>query len=1449
MFSGLKPMLLMALLTGFCLVFNLPRECLCITKIFIGWMVTVFSSRLIVDGCASRTYVGKPLKLSEEALKSDRIVNLTRLAIRKFNEQNDELYWYAQREISSGRKWLHKGAIYELDLILHPTYCMKNTILQNPDDEEACAPKGNSVNVSCAFLVWQRVWDNHNVMIDTSECLRAEGFDSGTPVREIHTQPEKLIKSTKAYQEVIRDIGEQLKQKSQLPPDAPYTEYFYIVKNKMAILEYKWNLTGCLEAQNANSSECYDKLPENTLLTCSAEFDWPYGRNGSWVELLECALTPTVSREDELYSITHLAMAKEFNTSLPIEYPTFMGRTLSWHFRKTEESIAPSPEDENWIFPLISKAYMREHQDDNRYLDVSPQEFINMRKQRIFRHPYEYKPDSDSGRSIEENVWCNMTLFVKEWRVAIDNCQESELRSSTKAKPLSEEEKSEPWFARMLELLTEQFSDVNPLEAPFIAREVHRGIKRSVSENGMDTTLLELTVKFKLFTCLSESMYSTCDPDAENIICDVVVKNTMEHSDEWVVVSLSDCSHSVKLPTESIAQWNKFPTERLIIEPQWQSRLEHAVRVHNSYFSSTPNYTRYYATDAHVTSTLETEAVRAMFELNMDIEWPVNKLRSCRVVITESEGGISNVEIYNCKEEYLSGRSATSGTYRPMRKTEINSDAFVKLQKLAVSKANKILTTSDFYYKLSHIQRSEAKVDDMVSVEFEMVLIKTDCNRVDETNSFGQSECSFQDFGCAAPVSSAIQFSKKSLHLASYQAYSINHETTTSRDEQTVNISLKCQPTTNQFDAEMPRCTQTLSRSSAMVCHVQARSISWVHSFRDVRVSNCRVVDPTPPNLNLPSTYLDIMAAETTFSDILKEVEVDFNKMNSISKYFGLVTVDDVVNHMTQADAALFVTFEAIFQETNWEKKNVNILVKSEDYNGESQNFVSCNVSVRMAAHEETHEVRISGCIATRILDLQSRTETPIKREEADVDSVREEAIKILNKQSSTAVTFHVHLSEVLSRQSVIVCRVTYWIRTFPKEKKTLDIEDCRIFDHIKQDGYRRNMNQEEFRKFIVDPLSYRFLRLINGTINATDSLKIDDIYAREYIGGGLFESARGVSSVLNETFEFYANLVSQSVHETCANFSSNNHLQGSCHPSQNFYQCHCKVTNQPWLFWFKELEVVDCVRISKQPMKTVKEGPAIPLNLTLVRNSRYESELSSLRQHLLSTDKLIYGDLEIRRDEQSFAAGKRRTISIEFRPAHCNSSLSQAECNFWRHSHFVECTLVDIYADFDGKLSTHLIPKNCRKVLNQSDSTVKQLLHSQSWKMDKGNGLPSTETNESELSIGIVYSVARVENVSTQYEDGRLVTFNAILQVETCKTSLPLRNDTHCSDWLPQGQFVCKGQIFEGLQVNSKLETKLFDCYLDNPLTTTASLPTTSFTTLSATPYQRSEGTEETIY
>ncbi|GAA51716.1 hypothetical protein CLF_106684 [Clonorchis sinensis] len=830
------------------------------------------------------------------------------------------------------------------------------------------------------------------------------------------------------------------------------------------------------------------------------------------------------------------------------------------------------------------------------------------------------------------------------------------------AKPLSEEEKSEPWFARMLELITEQFSDVNPLETPYTAHEVHRGTKRSVSENGMDTTLLELTVKFKLFACLSESMYYTCDPGAENIICNVVVKNTMEDSAELAVVSLSDCSHSVRLPTESITQWNKFPTERLMKEPKWQSRLGDAVRTHNSYFSSAPNYTRYYATDAHITPTLGTEAVRVMFELNMEVEWPVNKLRSCRVVITESAGEISNVNIYNCREEYLSGRIATSGTFRPMKKTEMNSDAFAKLQKLAVSKANRILTTSDFYYEMSHIQRSGTKIDGTPTVEFEMVLIKTDCNRVNKTNSFGQSECSFQDIG------------------------------------------------------------------AAVVCDVQAQSVSWLHSFHDVRVSNCRVVDPTPPNLNLPPTYLDIMADETTFSDILKEVEVDFNKMNPNSKYFGLVTVDGVVNHTTQADGALVVTFEAIFQATIWEKENVNILVKSEDYNGQSQ--------------------------------------------------------------------------------SVIVCRVTYWIRTFPREKTTLDIEDCHIYDRIKQDDHRRNMNDVEFRNFFVDPLLYRFLHLINRTIGSTHSLKLDDIYYRGYIGSGLFELAKGVSSALSEKFEFYANLVSKSVEETCANTSSTNPLRAYCPPSQekppissaessrlsvfndrwhmNFYQCHCKVTNQPWLFWFNELEVVRCVHISKQPIKIVNGGPAIPLNLALVRNSRYDSELSSLRQYIFSTDKLVYGDPEIRRIEQSFAAGKRLTITIGFRPAHCNDSLSTPECNFWRHSHYVECTLVDIYVDFDGKLSTHLIPKNCRKVLNQSDSTVKQLLHSQSWQMDKGNDPPSTETKESGLSISIVYNVARVENVSTQ------------------------------------GRFVCKGEIFEGLRVNSNVETKLFDCYQDNPLTTT---------------------------
>ncbi|KAG5452015.1 hypothetical protein CSKR_110861 [Clonorchis sinensis] len=1397
---------------------------------------------LIASALASKTYAGKPLKLSEEALKSDRIVNLTRLALRKFNEQNDEFNWYAQSEISSGRKWLYKGAIYELDLILHPTVCMKDAVLQDPDYEATCEPQGNSVNVSCEFLIWQRIWDNHNVVINTSECLRAGEFESSASVREIHTQPDKLIKATKTYQEVIRDIGEQLKEKSRLPPDAPYTEYFYVVENaskkKIAILEYKWNLTGCLEGEDINSSECYDKLPKNTLLTCSAEFDWPYRRNESWVELLGCSLTPTVSREDELYSITPLAMAKDFNTSLPVEYPTFMGRTLRWHFRRTEESITLSPEDENWIFPLIREAYRREHEKDDYVLEVSPKEFINMRKlitpdeilrfmvkllvksensysRRLHHHGSRNRVSlwDELGSSTVENVWCNMSLFVKEQSVTIDNCQKDQLWSSAMAKPLSEEEKSEPWFARMLELITEQFSDVNPLETPYTAHEVHRGTKRSVSENGMDTTLLELTVKFKLFACLSESMYYTCDPGAENIICNVVVKNTMEDSAELAVVSLSDCSHSVRLPTESITQWNKFPTERLMKEPKWQSRLGDAVRTHNSYFSSAPNYTRYYATDAHITPTLGTEAVRVMFELNMEVEWPVNKLRSCRVVITESAGEISNVNIYNCREEYLSGRIATSGTFRPMKKTEMNSDAFAKLQKLAVSKANRILTTSDFYYEMSHIQRSGTKIDGTPTVEFEMVLIKTDCNRVNKTNSFGQSECSFQDIG------------------------------------------------------------------AAVVCDVQAQSVSWLHSFHDVRVSNCRVVDPTPPNLNLPPTYLDIMADETTFSDILKEVEVDFNKMNPNSKYFGLVTVDGVVNHTTQADGALVVTFEAIFQATIWEKENVNILVKSEDYNGQSQNFVSCNVSVRMAAHEETHEIRISGCIETRPLDLQSRTETPIKQKEVDFGSVGYEAIKILNNHSSPAATFHIHLSEFLSHQkffgdrisiklylswsshtegslkiphspeSVIVCRVTYWIRTFPREKTTLDIEDCHIYDRIKQDDRRRNMNDVEFRNFFVDPLLYRFLHLINRTIGSTHSLKLDDIYYRGYIGSGLFELAKGVSSALSEKFEFYANLVSKSVEETCANTSSTNPLRAYCPPSQNFYQCHCKVTNQPWLFWFNELEVVRCVHISKQPIKIVNGGPAIPLNLALVRNSRYDSELSSLRQYIFSTDKLVYGDPEIRRIEQSFAAGKRLTITIGFRPAHCNDSLSTPECNFWRHSHYVECTLVDIYVDFDGKLSTHLIPKNCRKVLNQSDSTVKQLLHSQSWQMDKGNDPPSTETKESGLSISIVYNVARVENVSTQYDNGRLVTFNAILQVKTCKSSLQLRNDTHCSGWLPQGRFVCKGEIFEGLRVNSNVETKLFDCYQDNPLTTTVSLPTTISATLSVPASQRTEGTEETEY
>ncbi|TGZ72682.1 hypothetical protein CRM22_001944, partial [Opisthorchis felineus] len=81
-----------------------------------------------------------------------------------------------------------------------------------------------------------------------------------------------------------------------------------------------------------------------------------------------------------------------------------------------------------------------------------------------------------------------------------------------------------------------------------------------------------------------------------------------------------------------------------------------------------------------------------------------------------------------------------------MRKTEETAEAFVRLKKLAEAKANLIMTDTYFYHKLSHIQESKIKNDGTPTVAFEMVLLRTDCNRVNKTNRRGDSNCAVQDF-------------------------------------------------------------------------------------------------------------------------------------------------------------------------------------------------------------------------------------------------------------------------------------------------------------------------------------------------------------------------------------------------------------------------------------------------------------------------------------------------------------------------------------------------------------------------------------------------------------------------------------------------------------------------------------------------------------------------------
>ncbi|GAA54718.1 hypothetical protein CLF_105087 [Clonorchis sinensis] len=772
----------------------------------------------------------------------------------------------------------------------------------------------------------------------------------------------------------------------------------------MAILEYRWNRTGCPEEKSPNFKECYGKLPKDTLLTCAAEFEWPYRVNESWLKFPNCSWTPLVSVEDELYSVGRLYTL--FNINNPILQARFTERKLSWHIRQTEEEMSLQPQDREWMFPLIKQAYQQK--EGNSWHSPQVEEVIDLRRL----------------------IFCKMTFFVENQTIHVKECIHNYDWTPQVSGQLSENEKSQPWFIRMLDLLTEQFSGVNPLETPFALPKVEHAVRRLVREDQVNTTLLQFTVKFKSLRCQSAMLYSKCDSDKENIVCDVVVRNSTSMSSEPELTSVSDCWHSVKLPMHSVTRWISIHPEQLA-DPKWRDRLKQAVQVHTNNFIDPPDYTHYYASDVHITaSSSETEDRTIMFQLILEMQKPVKAHRSCQVVIKESPGRTLDFTVYNCEEEYFLTENKLSPIFRPIRKNEESVEAFVRLKKLAEAKANLILTDTDFYHKLSHIQECKIKNDGTPTVAFEMVLLKTDCNRINKTNRRGDSNCAVQDF------------------------------------------------------------------ATAVICDVHAKSLSWLYAFHYVEVTNCHFVDPKPPHLNLPPTYLDIMAAETAFPVILKQVEVEFNKINTDSKYYGLIAVEDVSNSTAKTDLSLFVTFKVTLQSTNWEKKNANIFAKSDDIDKKNQKLVSCHVSVRALAHEQAYELSISGCNETRLLNIQNGLQTLTKYENDDLWSVAKEATEILTNYSSENVTFRVHQIQLLDREHFIVCRVTHGIRTFPRKRKTLDIRGCHSIERQDQSTQRQLLSHEEFRKYNLDPLLPRFSHLISGKVGSRGPLKIEGIFA-----------------------------------------------------------------------------------------------------------------------------------------------------------------------------------------------------------------------------------------------------------------------------------------------------------------------------------------------------------------
>ncbi|TGZ55088.1 hypothetical protein CRM22_010485 [Opisthorchis felineus] len=1321
---------------------------------------------LAVSVIVSKPYLGEPLELTEDVLRSHRIANLTRLAVERFNRQSDEFYWYVQREVSGGRKWLFKGAVYELNVVLQPSGCSRTAVLLNLAGAENCTSRGNAVNVTCTFLAWQRLWGNHSVAIDILECLRADELEISSRTQEFHKYPGKSIGFTRIYQEIINDIGEQLKKKSQMPSDARYTEDFCFVENetkdKMAVLEYRWNRTGCPEEESPNFKECYGKLPKDTLLTCAAEFEWPYRVNESWLKFPNCSWTPLVSLEDELYSVGRLS--NSFNMRFPIVQPRFTERKLSWHIRQTEEEISLQPQDQVWMFPLINQAYQKKK--GNSWYNPHVEEVINLRRLVEPTEVLQFTARLYTPHTYEKYIFCNMTFFVENQTIQVKDCENKHDWTPKFSGPLSEDEKSQPWFIRMMDLLTEQFSEINPLETPFALSKVEHAVKRLVREDRANTTLLQLTVNFKSLRCQSAMMYSTCDSDKENIICDVVVRNSTSMQPETALASLSDCWHSVKLPMQSVTRWISLHPEQ-ITEPKWRDRLKQAVQVHNNNFIDLPDYTHYYASDVHITaSSSEAEDTTVMFQLNLEMQAPVKVHRSCQVVIKESPGKTFDFTVYNCEEEYFLTGKKLSPSFRPMRKTEETAEAFVRLKKLAEAKANLIMTDTYFYHKLSHIQESKIKNDGTPTVAFEMVLLRTDCNRVNKTNRRGDSNCAVQDF------------------------------------------------------------------ATAIICDVRARSLSWLYAFHYVEVTNCHFVAPKPPHLNLPPTYLDIMAAETTFPVILKQVEVEFNKMNTDSKYYGLITVEDISNRTSKTDLSSFVTFKVTLQPTNWEKKNANIFAKSDDIDKKNHNLVSCHVIVRTLAHEQAYELNIFGCNETRLLNIQSELQALTENENDHLWSVAKEATGILTNYSSENVTFLVHRIQLLDREKFlgdrvtfnlylwwhwwpsiladapythkrfIVCRVTHWIRTFPRKRKTLDIRGCYSLERRKHSNLHEPLSHEEFRKYNLDPLLPRFSRLISGKIGSRGPLKIEGIFAY------------GQIPVSGEKFDFYANLRPESIPEQCTNISTGATAAGQCSSFQGFLQCHCTVASQPWTSGVHELEVVQCKQISNQSVKKATEDPVIPFNITLANVNRFVSAMNSLRQNIFPKDKVTYGAPEVRRIEKPSIAGQGLEVTLDIQPNKCDDGLTVTECDFWRYSHYIECKLIGHYVNWNHAPSIHLTPHACQKVLNQSDSVIKQILLAESGLTTNRNDSISTETKKSKLSIHVEYAITTLEDITTEYKNGRLVTFNVTLQAQTCINTLPLRNDTQCSDWLPKGYVACRGQMFEGLQVDSQPETKLFDCH-----------------------------------